>query len=191
MRGPVGAYRHHLPSGAAALVVFVIPVQRRTIVSARSRFDLIFDFTLLIAFGIAYATNFTGLEVHEWFGLAFGLALLVHLTLHWDWVVRTSRRMLSTTGRRRLMWIANLLLCFDLTLCVGSDVIISSFAIPALGIHFHGVSEFWSSLHDKTAVVAIGLIAIHAALDWRWVVSVTRRMFRLDRRPHETVDVEA
>jgi hypothetical protein len=76
--------------------------------------DLVLDTLLFIAFGIAYTFNFTGLSLHEWFGLAFGLALLVHLTLHWDWVVRTTARMFSTNGRRRFMWLVNLLLLIDL-----------------------------------------------------------------------------
>ena len=68
---------------------------------------------LLLAFVIAYSFKFTGLSVHEWFGLAFGLALLVHLTLHWDWVLRTTRRILSASGRRRVMWAVNFLVLLD------------------------------------------------------------------------------
>jgi hypothetical protein len=159
--------------------------------SLRSRFDLIFDFILLIAFGVVFSLNFTGEEWHEWLGLALGLALLVHLTLHWDWVVRTARRIVTTTGRRRLTFIVNLLLCFDLVLCVGSGVLISRYAIPALGIHSLNTSESWTDLHEKTADAAIGLIAIHVAIDWRWIANVTRRMFHLGHRPtNRRVDAE-
>ena len=140
-----------------------------------------FDFVLLVAFVIAYSFNFTGLSLHEWFGLAFGLALLVHLTLHWDWVVRTTRNMLSTSGRRRVMWAVNLLLLFDMTLCVGSGIMISEVAIPALGIHVSG-GGYWNELHARTADAAIVLIAIHVGLDWRWIVNVTRRLVGLSNR---------
>ncbi len=77
-------------------------VTRRGRLSARTKFDLIFDTTLFIAFAIAYAKAFTGLSLHEWFGVAFGVALLFHFSLHWEWVVRTTKTMLSTSGRRRL-----------------------------------------------------------------------------------------
>ena len=34
---------------------------------------------LLLAFGVAFTFSFTGLTIHEWFGLTFGLALLIHM----------------------------------------------------------------------------------------------------------------
>jgi cytochrome b561 len=159
--------------------------------SLRSRFDLVFDLILFLAFGVAYSLNFTGEEWHEWFGLAFGLALLVHLTLHWDWVVRTARRILTTTGRRRFTLAVNLLLCFDLVLCVGSGILISRYAMPSLGLNIFATNENWTDIHEKTADVAIGLIALHVALDWRWITNATKRMFHLGRPPNRgPIDVE-
>ena len=40
---------------------------------------LVLDFALLLGFAVAYSFTFTGLSLHEWFGLAF-VVLLVHLT---------------------------------------------------------------------------------------------------------------
>jgi hypothetical protein len=155
------------------------------VVSLRTRIDLVFDSVLIVAFVIAYSFNFTGLSLHEWFGLAFGLALLVHLTLHWEWVVRTTRRMFSTSGRRRVMWAVNLLLVLDLTLCVVSGIAISEVAIPALGVHVARGGSYWNELHVRTADAAIALVAIHVGLDWRWIVNVTRRLFgRTHRSSH-------
>jgi hypothetical protein len=147
-------------------------------VSLRTRVDVLLDTALLLALGVAFTFSFTGLSIHEWFGLAFGLALLVHLTLHWDWVVRTTRGMLSTAGRRRLMWVINSILMLDLTLCIASGILISEVAIPSLGIHLAGVGGYWTTLHARTADAAIVLIAVHIGLDWRWIVTVVRRMTR-------------
>jgi hypothetical protein len=155
--------------------------QRRA-VSPRSRFDLIFDLVLFVGFAVAYTFNFTGLAIHEWFGLGFGAGLLVHLTLHWDWVVGTTKRLFTTPGRRRVMWFFDLLLLVDLTLLIASGVMISVVAIPALGFRTAAPSGYWTSLHVRTAEVAIVLIAIHVALDWRWVSSTTRRIFGLRPR---------
>jgi hypothetical protein len=156
----------------------VARASQRRVVSRRSIFDLAFDALLLVGF-------FTGLAIHEWFGLGFGLALLVHLTLHWDWVVRTTKRLLSATGRRRVMWFVNLLLLIDLTLCVASGIMISTVAIPALGIHISSHGGYWDSLHIRTAEVAIGLVAAHVALDWRWIVTVSRRLARPGHAPRK------
>ena len=150
----------------------------RSRVSLRTKVDLFLDTALLLAFGVAFTFSFTGLTIHEWFGLAFGIALLIHLTLHWDWVVRATRGMLSTTGRRRLMWVVNCILMLDLTLCIASGILISEVAIPSLGIHLAGVGGYWTTLHSRTADAAIVLIAVHIGLDWRWIVTVVRRITR-------------
>ena|SRR5436190_2564767 len=71
--------------------------QRR--VGARVRRDFVLDATIFVGFAVAYSFGFTGPAVHEWWGLAFGAVLPVHLTLHWDWVVRTTVRLLRPTGR--------------------------------------------------------------------------------------------
>ena len=115
------------------------------------------------------------MKIKKWLTLAFGVALLVHLTLHWDWVTRTTRRMFSRAGRRRVMWIVNTLLLIDMTLCVVSGIAISVVAIPALGIHTAADSGYWRELHARTASLAIFLIAMHIGLDYRWIKSVTRR----------------
>jgi hypothetical protein len=107
------------------------------------------------------------------------VALLVHFSLHWDWVVRTTKGMLTTTGRRRFMWLMNLALLGDLILCIGSGILISRFRV--FGVTFDS-DEFWNNLHSTTAAVAIGLIGIHIGLDWRWISNAIRRMTRIPFR---------
>jgi hypothetical protein len=78
---------------------------------ARRRVDFWLDVTILVSFSLAYSFGFTGDAVHEWLGLALGLVLLVHLTLHWDWVVRTTRRLFTRRGHDRVVWLVNLACC--------------------------------------------------------------------------------
>ena len=134
---------------------------------------------LFLGFVFVYSDDFTGLGLHEWIGIAFGTALLVHLSLHWDWVVRTTRHMFTASGRRRFMWLMNFMLAADLVLCIGSGIVISGLRI--FGVTFSG-DEFWASLHGTTAVVAIALIGIHVGLDWRWMTNALRRMTTRPRR---------
>jgi hypothetical protein len=156
-------------------------VTRRS-VSLRTRIDIGLDVALFLGFGIAYSFFFTGLPVHEWFGLAFGVALLTHLTLHWDWVLQATKRLFSKTGRRRFVWAINLLLLVDMTLCVASGIAISAAAIPALGIQTAQASGYWTELHTRTASAAIVLIALHIGFDFRWIVSVVRRLLGRTRK---------
>lgn len=151
------------------------PAANRRKVLARTRLDFWLDAAVLAGYTLAYSYGFTGIAVHEWLGLAVGLVLLVHLTLHWDWVVRTTRRMLRRRGQDRLIWLVNLALLFAMTLCVASGILISRVAMPALGFFFIA-SPFWNRLHILTADITLGLVPVHIALRWRWIVSVGRRV---------------
>jgi uncharacterized protein DUF4405 len=144
-------------------------------VLARTKVDFWLDAAILVGFTVAFSFGFTGPAIHEWWGLALGLVLLVHLTLHWEWVVRTTRKLFARRGRDRAIWIVNLLLLVSMTLCVASGVLISTVALPALGLGVRP-NGFWSSLHSQTADVTLLLVPVHAALRWRWIVSVARQI---------------
>jgi hypothetical protein len=155
---------------------------RRRRVAARARLDFWFDAVLLLSFTLAYSYGFTGIAIHEWLGLGLGLALLLHLTLHWDWVLRTTARLLRPRGPDKLIWLVNLALLVAMVLCVASGILISRVALPYLGINVAG-GPFWIRLHVLSAEVTLGLVPVHVALRWRWIVSVGRRLTRRSARP--------
>jgi hypothetical protein len=151
---------------------------QRSRVPTRTRIDYWLDAALFVAFTLDYSFRFTGLSIHEWIGLGLGIALLMHLTLHWDWVIRTTRRLLGRLpGRDRLRWVVDLALLFVMTLCVASGVLISRSALPAIGIDPLG-GPFWTGLHTTSADITAILVGVHVALSWRWITTVSRRMFR-------------
>ena len=149
--------------------------RRRRRVAARTRFDFWLDLALLAGFTIAYSYGYTGDVIHEWLGLALAAAMLVHLTLHWDWVIRTTKRLLSPRGHDKVIWAVNLALVIAMTLCIASGILISRIALPYVGIYPLG-GPFWSRLHDLTAEITLGLVPVHLALRWRWLLAVGRRL---------------
>ncbi len=155
------------------------PVRRR--VGLRARVDFFFDLTIFLGFVVAYSFGFTGPVVHEWWALALGLVLLVHLTLHWDWVARTTRRLFDPRGRDKAIWLLNLALLVSMTVCILSGVLISAFALPAMGVRL-GSDGAWSGLHSLTAKFTVILVPIHAAMRWRWIVGVARQLAGRARR---------
>jgi hypothetical protein len=150
----------------------VTPSRRRVL--ARTRLDFWLDALLLAAFTLAYSLGFTGIAIHEWLGIGLGAVLLVHITLHWDWVIRTTRKLLSPGGRERFVWLVNLLLVVSMTLCIASGILISEVALPQLGITVTP-SPFWRQMHDVTATLTLILVSVHAALRWRWIAGMVRR----------------
>jgi hypothetical protein len=144
-------------------------------VLARTRFDFYFDAALLLGFTLAYSYGFTGIAIHEWLGIGLGIAFLLHLTLHWDWVQRTTRRLINPRGRDKLIWLVNLALLVAMTLCIASGILISRVALPAVGL-FPLSGPFWSRLHVLTAEVTLGLVPVHVAVRWQWIIRVGRRL---------------
>jgi hypothetical protein len=142
--------------------------------TARTRLDFWLDAVLLVAYSLAYSLGFTGIAMHEWLGTGLGTILLVHLTLHWDWVIRTTRKLFTRGGRERFVWLVNLLLLLSMTLCVMSGILIPEVVLPKLGITLPA-SSFWRQMHDTTATLTLILVPVHAALRWRWTAGVARR----------------
>jgi hypothetical protein len=133
-------------------------------VPGRTRVDFWLDLALLVAFVLDYSFRFTGLAIHEWIGIGFGAApLLLHLTLHWDWVLRTTKRVVGKLpGRERLRWIADLLLLLVMTLCVATS-----------------------------ADVTVALVGVHAGLNWKWILTVAKRLAGRSTRATATAGAAA
>ena len=156
-------------------------LSRRQIL-ARTRLDFWLDGSILVGYIFAYCFGFTGDFIHEWLGITLGLVLVVHLTLHWDWVLRTTRKLLRPRGQDRLIYAVNLALLFAMTLCIASGIMISRAALPEVGF-FLNTNIFWNRLHILTAEITLYLVPVHVALRWRWIVAVGRRLLsRAGRR---------
>jgi hypothetical protein len=143
---------------------------------ARARFDFWFDAAILVGYMIAYSYGWTGVVIHEWLGIGLGIALLLHLTLHWDWVVRTTKRLFNPREHDKLIYAVNLALLFAMGLCVVSGIAISRVALPALRL-YPLETPFWWRMHVLTAEITVGIVPVHVALRWRWIAGVVRRMF--------------
>jgi cytochrome b561 len=135
----------------------------------RLMLDIVVDVALLIAFIIDSNTQLTGIPVHEWLGLAFGIGFVVHLALHWDWVMRTARQIFSSAPvRERIKWSVDIALYVMLGAAVVSGWYISRHAAPAFGVA--RIDEtFFRGLHSTTADLSVLLVAVHLGLNWRWM----------------------
>ena len=78
-------------------------------------------------------------------------------------------------GQDKLIYAVNLALLFAMTLCIASGVMISRVALPQVGL-FLNSNIFWNRLHILTAEITLYLVPVHAALRWRWIAAVGRRL---------------
>lgn len=144
--------------------------------STRTRTDLIVDSSIFVGFLVATAPRFSGLPIHEWLGIAFGAAIVVHLLLHWQWIVGVTKRFFGKLqGQARLNYVLNALLFIDVTVIVVTGLLLSEVAMPLFGVRFPR-DGMWLWLHRTTTNVAVFLIGVHVALHWSWIVKTLKRL---------------
>ncbi len=155
----------------------VPPKPRRRIPRALA-LDMAIDTLLLVAFIANESFRLTGLVLHEWIGATLAVAAVAHITLHWDWVARTTRRLVAKRpGRDSIRWANDLLLMVAMTMCIASGFISSRVVLPTFGVG-EGSSDFWLEVHLWTARFCLLFVGLHVALSWRWIVSTAKRVPR-------------
>jgi hypothetical protein len=142
----------------------------------RNKVNLIVDSAIFLAFLVAMAPRFSGMAVHEWLGIAFGVAIVTHLLLHWQWLVEVTKRFFGKAQwSARVNYILNALLFVDVTIIIFTGLMISRSALPLLGIEL-GQGGSWRMLHTLTANLFLALVGLHIALHWQWIASTVKRL---------------
>lgn len=127
-------------------------------------------------------------DLHLWTGLGMIVVAIIHLAIHWKWVVSTTRRLWREITRQTI-W-ANSKVHWNIL--VNSLVAIGFFLSAISGLYFffagssHGgltpdpmfifTRSVWDLVHTWSSVVMIGAAMVHFAIHWQWVVKVTRRI---------------
>jgi Prokaryotic cytochrome b561 len=154
----------------ADVVVFrVIGGEKKRRLTGRLLLDIVVDVVLLIAFTVDSNTNLTGLVIHEWLGIAFGVAFVFHLALHWGWVLETGRRLFGNEPRReKIKWWVDAVMYLMMGAAVVTGWYISRHAAPALGVGRVN-EQFFRSLHGTVANISVVFVGVHLGLNWRWM----------------------
>jgi len=125
--------------------------------------------------------------VHTWSGVAMIAIAVLHLTLHWSWVVNMTRRAIkelcgqcgSLNARGRFNVAINLMVAISFFLSAVSGVYFLFFAggrwMPDPALLFS--RSTWDLIHTWSGVVLISAAVLHFAIHWKWVTKVTRKMF--------------
>lgn len=146
-----------------------------------NKLNFFLDATLFVAFVVEMEEHFTGLRVHELLGLVFALAALVHIVLHWSWVVGITRRFFSRLFHEsRLNYVLNAVLAADMIVVVATGILISR----TLGLSF-AVPEQVETIHLFASHFSLVLIGAHVALHYKWIFAHGQK-YLLPGRPTPT-----
>ena len=122
-------------------------------------------------------------DLHMWGGIVMIAIAIIHLTLHWSWVVNMTRRLIKeitrVNGKMNRRSLLNLIL---------NAVVALSFLLAAISsVYFlfvpggRGVVDpvflfsriTWDLIHTWAGVTLIAGGVVHFAIHWRWVVNVS------------------
>ena len=137
--------------------------------------NLLVDFVILVGLLIALEPGITGIAVHEWLSIALAITMIVHILLHWDWVINVGVKFFKKLFHSsRLQFVVDVVLLVAFVLVMLSGILISRSVLSVLGIHLQ-VSRIWELLHRMSADVTLLLTAVHFAQHWSWIVYATKR----------------
>jgi cytochrome b len=144
-------------------------------ISNINKVNLFFDVLIFVTFLITTAPHLSGIPIHEWLSLALAVAIIVHLLLHWGWVVETIRRTFKALPRTtRINSILNTALFIDFVIITFTGIAISEAALPLFGIHV--TPNFtWRRLHDQASNIGLVLLGLHIGMHWDWIVNSVKR----------------
>jgi hypothetical protein len=125
-------------------------------------------------------------DLHTWGGVAMVVVAVIHLVVHWSWVVSMARRSWNEiNGRCAWMnWRGRMNLILN-------TVVAASFLLTAAsGVYFLFVPggrwaadpmllftrSTWDLIHTWAGVVLISAAVLHFAIHWKWVTKVTNKM---------------
>ncbi len=135
------------------------------------------DLLIFGGFLVILEPRLTGIAVHEWLALAAAATLLVHILLHWDWIVNLTKHFLENPFHvSRLNYINGVLLFLGFTTVITSGLMISRSVLPALGLQIDA-GRNWREIHNLSSDLTLWLVAVHFALHWSWIKNTASRLF--------------
>jgi hypothetical protein len=127
-------------------------------------------------------------DIHIWTGVIATIVIIIHVPLHWGWIVNMTKRMVkellgksqNLNARSRFNVVINIL--------VGLSFLVSAIT----GIYLLFVPggprmvvtdpmilfsrTIWDLIHTWSSVVVTLAVVVHFAIHWKWVVKVTRKI---------------
>ncbi len=137
--------------------------------------NLFIDAGILAAFLVAMEPGLTGIPIHEWFSIAFAGTIIVHLLLHWKWIIQVGWGFFGKLFHSsRLKFVVDALLFVSFVAVMMSGLMISRSVLPALPV-LVGRDFIWTRLHAASASAMLLFVGLHFALSWDWITGMVKR----------------
>ena len=154
------------------MAVPVAPAKRRfRLNTTRTRINLFLDLALMLAFVLELEMHFTGRTIHELLGITLGAALLIHIILHWRWIMSVTRTFFrKLLHESRFNYLLNTLVLVDLGVIIVTGILISQTLGLNLGLD-RSLTSSMEHLHIQASNFSLLLVGLHVAVHWKWIAS--------------------
>lgn len=127
-------------------------------------------------------------DLHLWFGLLMIAAAVLHIAIHWAWIVNMTRRTLTEIFQRQGKLNARSRSNVTINVLIGSSFLIT--AASGLYLLFvpggHAAADpgwlfsrtTWDLVHTWAGIVMIAAALLHFMIHWKWVTKVTGKILR-------------
>lgn len=133
-------------------------------------------------------------QIHHWIGLLLFIFAVIHINLHWQWLVAMIKHIIKKTKKKELksfnkpgIYIVNIALFLSMSLVITTGIIKFPGFLPFLGINLLTVPlNELSLVHDWSGVISVALGLIHIVQHFKWIVSTTKHYIHLIKNDRKT-----
>lgn len=134
--------------------------------------------------------RYAWISIHNWAALVLFCIVVIHIILHWSWIVETTKRMISNLQRASVKVFevyGAVMILFGLLVFESLSGLILWLVMPrgardynlmvsGVGRRFLGLQRnVWVDLHAWVAVTIVSIIIVHIIMNWSWVVTVSKK----------------
>ena len=137
----------------------------------KQKHNWLIDAALFGGLLLAFWLELTGVEVHQWLGVAIAAGAGYHLLTHWAWVKSVTARFFAQTSEQaRQYYLVDAAVLIGLATITVTGLVISTWLNLTL-------SNFaaWKSLHVIASISTLAAVVVKVGLHWRWIISTARR----------------
>ena len=127
---------------------------------------------LALLYALAMLPGATGIPLHEWLGLAAGIAIAAHCARHVATAVALARKV---SARNVGILACDAALALAAVIAVVSGLMISGTVLPTFGLFASGFF-FWDPVHALSAKASAALLLVHITLHRRWFMKAIRHL---------------
>ncbi len=135
-----------------------------TIMNYKNVIKIFANLALLVSFILTYFLDLTGLELHQYLGVAAAGILAVHIITHWKWIMNVSKRLFKKmSGRVRIYYLLDGMLLLAIFLITITGVLISTWLDVFLSNYM-----LLRSIHIVSSIAGLLLLILKMGLHWKF-----------------------